>query len=154
MMLVAFFSFDFSLGMMVSGLAASIVQVEDDERRFIVAVLAHALVQVLFRFDELDLHIHLARRLLDLGQEEQVVDKGEDARRLLLGSRTGSGSGSDGMNCLPKFWPPRPPRPCLCMVAVVVALGGPIAVVHGSGVDAAAGLVLPRRAAVLCGRDA
>ena len=66
--------------------------------------------RVLLGLDEFDLHVHLARRLLDLGQEEQVVDEGKDARRRSVGSQSGSGSGSGGMNCLPKFWPVRPPR--------------------------------------------
>src|SRR5215469_5522256 len=62
-------------------LATQSVQVDDDERRLIVAVLAHAFEDVFVGLYELDLDVKFARGLLDLGEEEQVIDKRIDARR-------------------------------------------------------------------------
>ncbi len=129
-------------------LGRGIVQVEDDERRLVFAVLAHAVVQVFLRLHELDLHVHLARRLLDLRQEEQVIDEGKDARRLLFRSH-GQRLGFGRHELLAKAWPSATAAALLVQVAVVVALGVAIAVVHGRGVDAAAGQALPSGACAM-----
>src|SRR5215469_1617985 len=68
-------------------LATQSVQVDDDERRLIVAVLPHALEDVFVGLYELDLDVKLSRGLLDLGEEEQVINKRIDARGSITGDR-------------------------------------------------------------------
>src|SRR5208282_862179 len=67
-------------------LGAGVVEVEDDQRRLLLAGL-DALQRFLLGLDELHLHVELARRLLDLGAEEEVVDEGEDAGAGILAHR-------------------------------------------------------------------
>ena len=55
------------------------VEVKDDERRFLFAILLHAVGEFLVAFDELNLYVQLTRRFLNLGGEEQVVDESKDA---------------------------------------------------------------------------
>jgi hypothetical protein len=57
-----------------------VVQIEDDERGLLFAVLLHALGQVFVVLGELDFDVQLACGLLNLGGEEEVVDEGKDAR--------------------------------------------------------------------------
>ena len=73
----SFFQAALELGNQRQRLCISIVQVEDDQRRFFFAVLLHALEQIFVGLHELDLDIHLACCLLDLGQEEQIVDESQ-----------------------------------------------------------------------------
>src|SRR5215470_203485 len=126
------------LGNQREGFGIDVIEVEDDERRLFLAVLLHALEEVFVSLDELHLHIHLARRFLNLRQEEQVVDESENAgirilahrqrfgiRQLVAGSEAGSHTAI-----------------LLLSMAVIVAQHGAIAVVHGRAVDAAA-RVLP-----------
>src|SRR6185312_16732178 len=92
--------------------------------------LLHVIEQVFFRLDEFDLHIQLARRLLDLGLEEKIINKGKDAGVAVIALRQrlrleGSIGGSESRT--------HPSRPR----SVVPAQGGAVAVVHGSAVDAA-----------------
>src|SRR6202140_1530666 len=111
-------------------LGIRVVQVEDDQGRLFNAVALHPLGEVLLSLHELDLHIHLAARVLNLAQEEQVFDKREDARsgvlswsgkRLRIGH--GVGRGKTG--------------PSRSAVAVVAAAHiGAVAVIHGSGKNA------------------
>src|SRR5690348_53077 len=54
-------------------LGGDVVEIKNNERRLVVAVVAHAFQQVLVAFDKLDLDVKLARGFLDLGQEKQVV---------------------------------------------------------------------------------
>src|SRR5581483_328621 len=117
------------------GLGVGVVEVEDNERGLVDAVLAHPLLKLFIGLHELDLHVHIASGLLDWGQEEKVVDEGENARR-----------------CIPGGWRQRlqiglhelargtaATGPAL-LVSIAVALQRAIAVVHGGGVDAAAHL--------------
>src|SRR5258708_12510539 len=109
-------------------LGIGIVQVEDDQRGLFYAVALHPVGEILLRLHELDLHIHLAARVLNLAQEEQVFDEREDARsgilswsgkRLRVGHRVGRG----------KTVPSRRSA----AVAIVPPHIGAAAVVHGSG---------------------
>src|SRR5262252_5999254 len=62
-----------------------VVQVEDDQRRFLIAIGAQAFRQILLGLHEFHFDVHLAARLLDLRQEKQVLDKSENAwRRIVL----------------------------------------------------------------------
>src|SRR5262249_41115952 len=65
-------------------LDAVAVQIDDDQRRFFVAFLAALFRDFFLALDELDLHVQLARHFLNLGQEKQVIDQAEDARRGVL----------------------------------------------------------------------
>src|SRR4029450_10631742 len=62
------------------GLGVDVVEVENDQRRLFFAILLHPVQQILVGLHELDFDVHFAGRLLDFGQEEQVVDEGKDAR--------------------------------------------------------------------------
>src|SRR5208283_297124 len=61
-------------------LGIGVVQVEDDQGRLFLAVTLHPLGEFLLVLNELHLDVHLLAGGLDLTQEEQVFDKGEDAR--------------------------------------------------------------------------
>src|SRR5205085_10448003 len=61
-------------------LRIGIVQVKDDQGRLFFAVLLHFVEQIFFSFYKLDFDVELARGLLNFGDKEKVVDKGEDAR--------------------------------------------------------------------------
>src|ERR1019366_7467106 len=114
-------------------LGVGVVEVEDNQRRLLFAVLLHALGQVFVVLGELDLDVQLARGLLNLGREEQVVDEGKDARVGILaqcGQRLGSG-GRVGRSEAGTRTASRP----LAVVAVA-GQSGAIAVIHGRGVDA------------------
>src|SRR6202795_4498292 len=112
-------------------LGISIVQVEDDQRRLFNAVALHPVGEFLLGLHKLDLHIHLAARVLNLAQEEQVFDKREDARSGIL-SRSGKrlrighgvGRGKTG------------PSRSAVAVATIHAHIGAVAVIHGSGKNA------------------
>src|SRR5208282_1537443 len=61
-------------------LGISIVQIEDDQGRFLFAVALHPVGEFLLVLHELHLHIHLLSGGLNLAQEEQVFNKRENAR--------------------------------------------------------------------------
>src|SRR5882762_4011868 len=112
-------------------LGIGIVQVEDDQGRLFYAVALHPVSEVLLSLHELDLHIHLAARVLNLTQEEQVFDKREDARsgilswggkRLRIGHRVGRGKTGPSRSAV--------------AVATIHAHIGTVAVIHGSGKNA------------------
>src|SRR5581483_11114472 len=106
------------------------VQVEDDQRRVAVAVLVELFEEFFAGLDELDLDVQLARRLLDLGHEEQVVNERIDLGRAVVARRErldflvleeAGGSGHAAASH----------RAALAL-AVVVALLVAIAMVHGA----------------------
>jgi len=122
--------FGLEFGDQAERLGVGIIHVEDDQRRLLFAILLHVIEQVLLRLDEFDLHIQLARRLLDLGLKEQVVNEGEDARVAVidLRQRLGlEGSISRGESRAHPSWPR----------SVIPAQGGAVAVIHRSAVNAA-----------------
>src|SRR5271170_4628385 len=95
------------------------------------AAALHAIGEFLLVFHELNLHVHLAAGILNLTQEKQVFDEGEDARRGILfwsGQRLRIKHGIGSRK-------PRPSRSSAA-IAVVAALIGAIAVIHGSGKNA------------------
>src|SRR5208337_2828550 len=123
-------------------LGGNIIEVEDDERGLLLAVLAHTFVEVFLGLDEFDFHVHLARRLLDLCQEEQILDERKNASWAgLRGHGQGFGFGQHELFAEALVGAAATDR--LMQVAVVVALRGAVAVVHGRAVNAGAGLVLP-----------
>src|SRR5438309_5905381 len=61
-----------------------VIQVEDDERRLLVAIGLQPLEDVLVRLDELDFDIEFAGGFLNFREEEQVVDEGKDAGSSIL----------------------------------------------------------------------
>src|SRR5207248_4116650 len=61
----AFFQLGFELGNQRERLGVGVVQIEDDERRLLIAVLIHAVEQIFFGLDEFNLHVQLARGLLN-----------------------------------------------------------------------------------------
>ena len=79
-----FLQLAFELGDDGERLGVQVVQINDDERRLVVAVLAHALEDVFLGLDEFDLDIDLARSLLNLGQKEQVIDERVNASRTIV----------------------------------------------------------------------
>ena len=90
-------------------------------------------IRSLSRLDELNFHVELARGFLDLRHEEQIFDKGKDAR-IGVFSGAGNGSGSGCGYCAGEAGPL-----ASALVAIVVvppAMRRAIAVVHGRGVDA------------------
>src|ERR1700674_50112 len=112
-------------------LGIGIVQVEDDQGRLYNAVALHPVGEFFLCLHELDLNVHLAARVLNLAQEEQVFDKREDARSGILsrgGKRLrighGVGRGKTG------------PSRSAVAVAIIHAHIGAVAVIHGSGKDA------------------
>src|SRR3954451_22593993 len=70
---------------------AHMVEIENNERRFLFAIELDAFSQVLFGLNKFDLDVQLARGLLNLGLEKQVVHKAKDTRRGILahGQRLG-----------------------------------------------------------------
>src|SRR5580704_366732 len=121
------------LGNEGQGLGVGVVEVEDDQRGLLFAVLLHALGQIFIVLGELHLDVEFARRLLNFGGEEQVVDEGKDARggifaqrgeRLGIGRREGRSEAGT--------------RTASRTLAVVAVAGqrGAIAVIHGRSVDA------------------
>ncbi len=58
-------------------LGVGVVHVKDDQRRLLVTILFDVIEKVFFCLDELDLYVELARGLLNLGHEKQVIDEGE-----------------------------------------------------------------------------
>src|SRR4029077_14582660 len=107
-------------------LGIGIVQVEDDQGRLFYTVGLHPVGEILLGLHELDLYIHLATRVLNLAQEEQVFDKCEDARsgilswggkRLRIGD--GIGRGKTG------------PSRSAVAVATIHAHIGTVSVIHG-----------------------
>src|ERR1700687_4395300 len=112
-------------------LGIGIVQVEDDQGRLFYAVALHPVGEVFLSLHELDLHIHLAARVLNLAQEEQVFDKREDARSGILswsGKRLGIGYGVGRGKTGPS-------RSAIA-VATIHAHIGAVTVIHGSGKNA------------------
>src|SRR5271169_450463 len=119
---------------------AVVVQVENNQRRFLFAVLLHPFHQILVRLDELNFHVELARRFLDLRHEEEIFNKGKNARVRIFVAR----------------WQrlrfrlrilrskPRPLPSALVPVVVAPGQGCPVAVVHRRRVDAV--LVFPAQA--------
>ncbi len=81
---VPFFSLLFSFGMSVKGLALALFRSKIIRDGCFFAVVLHAVGEFLLVLHELDLHIHLEAGGLNLAQEEQVLDKGEDARSRIL----------------------------------------------------------------------
>ena len=117
------------LGDQRQGFGAGVVKVENDQRRLFLAVLLHALAEIFVALDELDFHVELARRFLNLGGEKQVVDKGKNTGvgvLLLRGQGFGIGLGERGGET--------GPLPAGLMAIAVHR--GAIAVVHGRGVNA------------------
>src|SRR5208282_989456 len=108
-------------------------EIEDDQRRFFFAVLLHALCEVFVVLGELNFHVELARGLLNLGREEEVVNESKDSRigifaqnrqRFRVSRRERRGKSRTSS-----------PTPVLAVVAIP-RQGGAIAVIHGSGVNA------------------
>jgi len=132
------FQFAFELGNQGQGLGVEVVEIEDDQRRILFAVLLDALQQILVGFDELHLDVHLARRFLDLGQEKQVIDKGKDAWRGILASRQRFWIGRLVSRRKSRTLSPSASMP----VMIAVAQRGSIAVIHRRGVNATMVVVL------------
>src|SRR5215472_67314 len=122
-------------------LGIEVVQVEDDERRLVVSVLTHTFIDVLVGLDEFDLYAEFACRFVDLGEEEQVVDKGIDSSGCV--SRNGRRNG-----LIARVWP----RTAIALgnvsVAIVVPEYSAIAVIHRGGIYTAKRLVLARTSAL------
>src|SRR2546423_4626949 len=108
------------------------VEIENDERRFLFAIELDAFSQVLFGLNKFDLDVQLARGLLNLGLEKQVVHKAKDARRGILahGQRLGF-----RLRIVR-----RKARPMAAGTRAIVAAGQcrAVAVIHGCGVNAVA----------------
>src|SRR5579863_1562803 len=83
------FQFALEFGNERERLYVVVIQVEDDQRGFFFAVLLHAFDQVFVALHELDLDVHLARRFLNLGGKEQVVDEGKNSGVGVLPPRYG-----------------------------------------------------------------
>src|SRR5271166_4150794 len=108
-----------------------VVHVEDDQRRFLFAVLLDPLQHVFFVLDELNFDVELARRLLYLGLEKHVIDEGKDARVGILVGRErfgfhGSIGGSEAGTAA---------SPARSFVSAKRAAA--IAVIHGGAIDSA-----------------
>ena len=69
----------FEFGDECQGFGGYVIQVEDNQRGLLFAILLHLLEKIFVGLHEFDLHIHLARGFLNFGQEEQIVNEGEDA---------------------------------------------------------------------------
>jgi len=110
-------------------LGIQIIQVDDDERGFLIAIILHAIENVFVRLDELDLHIEFASYFLNLRQEEQVVNKGEDSRSRIL------------ILVNYRFYIRMYVRSCHCRAASAGSAAGKVlltvavAVIHGTGED-------------------
>src|ERR1700727_2546750 len=110
-------------------LRVHIVQVKNNQRRFLIAILMHVLHKVLVALHELDLHIHLPRRFLDLGQKEKIVHECKISRRpRVLPRRYWLRFRLRILRPIPRTLPPRP-------VPVASRHCGAIAVVHGRGIN-------------------
>src|SRR5919198_2759410 len=109
------------------------VQVKDDERGLAIAVFAELIKDLFVALYELHLDVELARRLLNLGQEEQVVNKGKDFR---LGSFLTVAERFDGRlleETLGLLLTPSTTHSSTITTATIVRALVAIAVVHGSG---------------------
>jgi hypothetical protein len=129
---VPFFSFDFSLGISVSGLALALLRSKDDQRRLFFAVLLHALREVLVVLGELDFDVEFARGLLNLGREEEIVN--ERQRCVSWNLRAKRAEARDRRRERRSKARTRSAR-ALAVIAITGQRGA-IAVIHGSGVDA------------------
>src|SRR5579871_5639797 len=78
------FQFFFQLGDDRQRLGVDVIQVDDDERRFFIAIVFYAIQNVFVGLHELDFYIQLARHFLDLRQEKQVVDESKNLWRRIL----------------------------------------------------------------------
>ena len=58
-----------------------VIEIEDDKRWLVFIVAREPVEGLFFSFREFDLDSQLARRLLNLGQEEQVIDEANDSSR-------------------------------------------------------------------------
>jgi hypothetical protein len=109
-------------------LGIRIIQIKNQQRRLLFPVLLQALRQIFIVLDELDLHVQLARRLLNLRRKKQILDERKYARigvfphgqRLRLTLRI--------LCRKPRTLPPR-------LVPIAVQ-DGAIAVIHGRGINA------------------
>src|SRR5580704_2916236 len=110
---------------------AVVVQVEDDQRRFFLAVLFHLVGEVFVGLNEFDFYVELARGFLNLGQEEQVFHEGEDAR---IGVAVGGERFGLGLGILRGETGPL--ASALAAVVIAAVHDGAVAVVHGRGIDA------------------
>jgi glutamate/tyrosine decarboxylase-like PLP-dependent enzyme len=69
----------FQLGNGGERLRVGVVQIENDERRFLFAVLLNAVQEFFVGLDEFHLHAQLARGFLNLGHKEQVFHKSKNS---------------------------------------------------------------------------
>src|SRR4029077_2590424 len=111
-------------------LGVGIIEIKDDQRRLLFTILQHAISEVLVVLGELDLDVQLARCLLNLSREEQVVDEGKDTGVGIFAQ--GQRFGIDGREGCSETRT----RPAPCALAIVACQCGAIAVIHGRGVDA------------------
>ena len=112
-------------------LHAGQVQIENNQRRFLFPVLLHPLHQILVCLHELNFDIELARRLLDLRHEEQIFDKGKDARVRISIHRQ-----RFRLRLRILRRKPRPLPPALVPIVVVAGQRRTVAVIHWRRVNA------------------